>query len=197
MNKKSNNSENNKNNNIHVDEGESKILDECEISDDKKNNKESIEINNPEIITCKNKEEKLIVEIESLKDRLLRVTAEYDNFRRRTQKEKENIYTDACEDVLKLILPVLDNLERANNINDGFDELKKGIDLTIKQFKDALNKLNVEEIDTRIKFDPYLHEAVMHCMDDKYDEKEIIEVFMKGYRRGDKVLRHSMVKVVN
>lgn len=150
-----------------------------------------------EVIDDKKEIDKYIKEIDSLKDRLYRTVAEYDNFRKRTQKEKENIYTDVCEDVLKLFLPVFDNLERADIMSDGFDELKKGIELTIKQFKDAFNKLNVEEIDTNIKFDPNIHEAVMHCQDDNYGEKEIVEVFMKGYKRGDKILRYSMVKVAN
>ncbi|MCL2323370.1 MAG: nucleotide exchange factor GrpE [Oscillospiraceae bacterium] len=152
---------------------------------------------NDDIIKFKEDISKYTKEAEALKDKLVRLAAEYDNFRKRSQKEKENIYTDVCEDVLKLFLPVFDNLERANTISDGFDELKKGIELTIKQFKEALSKLNVEEIDTKVKFNPHMHEAVMHCLDDNYGEKDIVEVFLKGYKRGDKILRHSMVKVAN
>lgn len=141
--------------------------------------------------------EKLINEIDALKDRLLRITAEYDNFRKRTAKEKEGIYTDACEDVLKNILPVLDNLERANDAEGSLEDLKKGIDMTIKQFEDSLSKLGVEEICTDGEFDPNMHHAVMHIEDKKYKKNQIVEVFQKGYKKSNKILRYSMVKVAN
>lgn len=140
---------------------------------------------------------KLQNEVDTLKDRLLRITAEYDNFRKRTAKEKEQIYTDACEDVLKNILPVLDNLERADEANGSIEDLKKGIDMTIKQFKDSLSKLDVEEICNSGEFDPNMHHAVMHIEDKNYKDNEIVEVFQKGYKKGSKVLRYSMVKVAN
>ncbi len=200
MNKKSKNPNSTKHDDLGIKEEESK---NCEEIDDEskdlnsKEDKTSCDERGEEIDKYKQDIDKYEKEIEVLKDRLFRTIAEYDNFRKRSQKEKENIYTDVCEDVLKLLLPVFDNLERANSVSDGFDELKKGIELTVKQFKEALKKLNVEEIDTNSKFDPYLHEAVMHCEDGNYGEKEIIEVFMKGYKRGDKILRHSMVKVAN
>lgn len=136
-------------------------------------------------------------EIEALKDRLIRTTSEYDNFRKRSAKEKEGIYTDACEDVLKEMLPVFDNLERAISVDGSVDDLKKGIDMTIRQFSAALEKLNVEEISTECEFDPHLHNAVMHIDDEQYGTNEVVEVFEKGYKRGDKVLRYSMVKVAN
>lgn len=131
------------------------------------------------------------------KDKLLRITAEYDNFRKRTAKEKEGIYTDACEDVLKNILPVLDNLERAATVNGSIDDIKKGIEMTIRQFKESLEKLQVDEISTTEGFDPNLHNAVMHIEDSSLGENQIVEVFQKGYKRNSKVLRHSMVKVAN
>lgn len=140
---------------------------------------------------------KLNNEIEALKEKILRITAEYDNYRKRTNKEKESIYTEACEDVLKNMLPVLDNLERAAVVEGSIEDIKKGINMVIKQFKDSLDKLNVEEISTDGKFDPNFHNAVMHIEDENYGEKEIVEVFQKGYIRGNKVLRHSMVKVAN
>lgn len=140
---------------------------------------------------------KLSNEIETLKDRLMRTSAEYENFRKRTAKEKEGIYTDACEDVLKNMLPVLDNLERALTANGSVDDLKKGIEMTIRQFNDSLGKLQVEEIATDGEFDPNLHNAVMHMDDEAYGKNAIVEVFQKGYKRGNKVLRHSMVKVAN
>lgn len=136
-------------------------------------------------------------ELEALKDRLIRTTSEYDNFRKRSAKEKEGIYTDACEDVLKDILPVFDNLERAISVEGSIEDLKKGIEMTIRQFGNALEKLNVEEISTEGEFDPHLHNAVMHIDDEQYGVNSIVEVFQKGYKKGEKVLRYSMVKVAN
>jgi molecular chaperone GrpE len=136
-------------------------------------------------------------EANAYKDKLLRLNAEYDNYRKRTAKEKEGIYTDACEDVLKNMFPVLDNLERAATVEGSVEDIKKGIEMTIRQFKDGLEKLLVEEVSTTEGFDPNLHNAVMHVEDSNFEEKEIVEVFQKGYRKGDKVLRHSMVKVAN
>lgn len=140
---------------------------------------------------------KLQNEIEALKDRLLRLTAEYDNYRKRTAKEKEGIYTDACEDVLKNIFPVIDNLERASAAQGDTENLKKGIDMTIRQFNTAMEKLGVEEIPSDSGFDPNFHDAVMHVEDEQYEKNQVVEVFQKGYKKGDKVLRHSMVKVAN
>jgi Molecular chaperone GrpE (heat shock protein) len=150
-----------------------------------------------ENMKLKNELDKLNNELEALKDRLLRTNAEYDNFRKRTAKEKEGIYTDACIDVLKNMLPVLDNLERAATAEGNVDDLKKGIDLTLRQFQDSLTKLNVEEISTEAEFDPNLHNAVMHVEDENLGKNTIADVFQKGYKRGDKVIRHSMVKVAN
>ena len=140
---------------------------------------------------------KLTNEIDVLKERMLRLNAEYDNFRKRTAKEKEGIYTDACEDVLKNMLPVLDNLERALSVGGSVDDLKKGIEMTVRQFQDGLTKVQVEEVPGDGDFDPNLHNAVMHIEDEQFDKNQIVEVFQKGYKRGDKVLRHSMVKVAN
>ncbi len=136
-------------------------------------------------------------ENDSLKDKLLRTVAEYDNFRKRTSKEKENIYTEACADVLKEILPVLDNLERAVAVDGSAEDLKKGIELTINQFTASFEKLGVEEISSDGEFDPNFHDAVMHIEDENLGKNQVAEVFLKGYKKGDKVLRHSMVKVAN
>lgn len=150
-----------------------------------------------ELVILRNSKDKLQKEVDTLKDRLLRITAEYENYRKRTSKEKEGIYTDACEDVLKEILPVIDNLERAIAIEGSADDIKKGVEMTMKSFNDSLNKLNVEEIDADGNFDPNFHNAVMHVQDESLDANVIVEVFQKGYKRGDKVLRYSMVKVAN
>ena len=131
----------------------------------------------------------------------LRLAAEYDNFRKRSAKEREGIYTDACSDVLTQILPILDTLERAAQYSteaDAETPMGKGLALTLKSFSETLTKLGVTEIEALGKtFDPNLHNAVMHVEDESAGEGEIVEVFMKGYAKGDKVLRYSMVKVAN
>lgn len=147
----------------------------------------------------KNKEEikKLTNQVETLKDRLLRLTAEYENYRKRTAKEKEGIYTDACADVLKEVLPTLDNLERAYAADGSVEDLKKGIEMTMKGLQSSFEKLGVEEIPVDEGFDPNLHQAVMHVEDENLDKNVVAEVFMKGYKKGDKVIRHTVVKVAN
>ena len=147
----------------------------------------------------KNKEEikKLTNQVETLKDRLLRLTAEYENYRKRTAKEKEGIYTDACADVLKEVLPTLDNLERVYAADGSVEDLKKGIEMTMKGLQSSFEKLGVEEIPVDEGFDPNLHQAVMHVEDENLDKNVVAEVFMKGYKKGDKVIRHTVVKVAN
>ena len=178
------------------------------LNSEQSNVEENIEENNvsnldefkklkEENMTFKDKNKKLENELEALKDRLLRLSSEYENYRRRTDKEKEGIYTNACEDILKRILPVLDNLERAAVVEGDLDDIKKGIDMTIIQFIDALEKLDVVEIDATGEFDPNVHQAVMHNEDEAFGANQVAEVFQKGYKRGDKVIRHTMVRVVN
>ena len=143
--------------------------------------------------------EKKEAEIAEANDKYTRLFAEYDNFRKRTAKEKEGIYADAYIDALTQILPVLDNLERAAAYKDSDAEtLRKGLELTLKGFYETLEKMGVKEIEAEGKtFDPNVHNAVMHVDDESFGESEVVEVFAKGYARGDKVLRHSMVKVAN
>lgn len=145
----------------------------------------------------KDENKRLNNEAEALKERLLRLTAEYDNYRKRTSKEKEGIYTDACTDVLKEMIPVLDNLERAISVEGNVEDIKKGIEMTIKGFKTSFEKLGVEEIDANGEFDPNYHQAVMHIQDENLGANSIAEVFQKGYKRGDKVIRYTVVKVAN
>lgn len=166
-----------------------------EDEESEKINSEDNDINAMEKL--KDENERLNNELDTLKDRLVRTVAEYDNYRKRTAKEKEGIYTDACEDVLKLMLPVLDNLERALAAEGSIEDLKKGVDMTVKQFNDSLEKLGVEEISIEDGFDPNFHNAVMHIEDESYEKNAVVEVFQKGYKRGERVLRHSMVKVAN
>ena len=157
----------------------------------------------------KKKAKKLEAEIEELKkqleaktaecdaanDKYMRMMAEYDNFRKRSAKEKDGIYADAYSDCISNLLPILDNLERAGK-SDNYEAVAKGLELTVKAFDDALQKMGVTEIETDT-FDPNLHNAVMHVEDDQYGEGEIVEVFQKGYCKGDKVIRYAMVKVAN
>ena len=133
-------------------------------------------------------------------DKYMRLYAEYDNFRKRSQKEKEGTYADAYVDALTQILPILDNLERAAaySAEDAEHPLAKGLELTLKSFAETLEKMGVHEIPALgEKFDPNVHNAVMHVDDESFGENEVVEVFMKGYAKGDKVLRYSMVKVAN
>ncbi|MEG0238192.1 MAG: nucleotide exchange factor GrpE [Clostridium sp.] len=182
---------------INIEENDAENIEdsneEAQVSDEKK--KEEDELN----MFKKYKEEnkKLTNELETLKERLLRVSAEYENYRKRTTKEKEGIYADACVDVLKEIVPNIDNLERAVEADGNIDDMKKGVEMTLKGFNTALEKLGVEEIETKEGFDPNFHQAVMHIEDENFDENSVTEVFMKGYKKGDKVIRHSVVKVAN
>ena len=144
--------------------------------------------------------EELNKSLSEANDKYMRLYAEYDNFRRRSQKEKEGTYADAYIDALTQILPILDNLERAAQYGgeDKEHPLAKGLELTLKSFAETLEKMGVTEIPALgEKFDPNVHNAVMHVEDEAFGENEVVEVFMKGYIRGDKVLRHSMVKVAN
>ena len=133
-------------------------------------------------------------------DKYMRLYAEYDNFRRRSAKEREGVYSEAYCDAVLQILPIIDNLERAvqYTAEDPDSPMAKGIELTIKSCVEALNKMGVYEIEALGKpFDPNFHNAVMHVEDEALGENEIAEVFMKGYVKGDKVIRFSMVKVAN
>lgn len=160
---------------------------------------------------AKKKEKKLENEIEALKaeiakkdaeakeqnEKYLRVVAEYDNFRKRSKAEREGVYADACADVIGALLPVYDNIERAAAYTDAdAEKLAEGIRLTVKSFDEALKKLGVTEIEAKT-FDPSLHNAVMHVEDETKGDGEIVEVFQKGYKKGDKVIRYAMVKSAN
>lgn len=144
--------------------------------------------------------EKLTAALADSEDKYKRMLAEYDNFRRRSAKEKEGVYTEASFAALKEILPVIDNLERALAFagEDADDKLGEGVRMTLKQFGEALNKLGVEEIPALGQtFDPNFHDAVMHDEDETKGENEVTAVLLKGYRKGDRVLRCAMVKVSN
>ena len=131
-------------------------------------------------------------------DKYLRLAAEYDNYRKRTAKEKESIYGSAKADTVKSFLDVYDNLLRGAAQFAEDDPNRQGMDLICKQFVDVLGKLGVTEIEAMGKpFDPERHNAVMHVEDEEIEESTVVEVFQKGFIMGDKVLRFSMVKVAN
>ena len=136
-------------------------------------------------------------ELAAEKDKYMRMIAEYDNYRRRTAKEKDGIYADAYADALKGILPILDNLERAVGVSEA-EALQKGLSMTLKGAEDALAKMGVTAFGEKGEtFDPEKHNAVMHIEDEQYGESEITEVYQKGYAKGDKILRFAMVIVAN
>ena len=147
----------------------------------------------------------LLTELESLKnqvaqqeDKFLRLAAEYDNYRRRTAKEKESIWSEAKADAAVAFLPVYDNLERALKQETADEAYKKGVEMTMTQLKEVLTKLGIEEIPALGEpFDPNLHNAVMHVEDEGAGENTIVDVFQTGFKSGDKVVRFAMVKVAN
>lgn len=145
------------------------------------------------------KEEELQKALDEKNDQFLRICAEYDNFRKRSQKEKQDIYTSSRADVFKDLLPVLDNFDRAaQNKGAGLEDYSKGIDLIFQQFADILKKNGVEVFGAPgDEFDPNIHNAVMIVEDDSFGENTVAEVFSKGYKLGDKVIREAVVKVAN
>lgn len=137
-------------------------------------------------------------ELAALNDKYLRLCAEYDNFRRRSQKEKTELYADVKANAVNAFLPVYDNLERAIAQETADKAYAKGVEMIMAQFMKTLEGLGVSKIDdVGEKFDPNLHNAVMHVDDEEKGENEIVEVFQKGFTLGDKVIRFSMVKVAN
>lgn len=166
--------------------------DESGKKEKKKNKKADAELS--ELKTALEAKE---AELAEANDKYLRLYAEYDNFRKRSAKEREATFFDAKSDTLQAILPVLDNMERATAFSEA-DKILEGMNLILKSFGETLARLDVKEIEALGKsFDPNLHYAVMHVEDESYGEGEIIEVLQKGYTCGDKVIRYAMVKVAN
>lgn len=146
----------------------------------------------------KTPEQKLTEELTAEKDRYLRLAAEYDNYRRRSIRERENIYSDVKLDTIGKLLPVYDNLERALNAPTEDEAYRKGVEMTMNQLIEVFTKLGVTPIETEGKtFDPTVHNAVMHIEDENRGEGEIVAEFQKGFRLGDRVIRCSMVQVAN
>ena len=137
-------------------------------------------------------------ELEEKDDRIKRLIAEFENFKKRSGKEREFLYGSILSDIVSSLLPVLDNLENAANTETADENYKQGVELVLKQFKDVLVANNVKEIEgVGATFDPEVHEAVSSVVDENLGEKEIKEVFRKGYKIGNKVIRHAMVVVAN
>ncbi|TDT51108.1 nucleotide exchange factor GrpE [Fonticella tunisiensis] len=188
--------------NVEAAFSEKEVLDEQNTL----NNEEVTEKNCTEEEEGENNNLKFIKRIEELEkqceeylDLARRTRAEFDNYRKRSAKERESLYDDGFSDAVKSLLPILDNLERAVNFSQAeSSSLSEGVEMVLKMFKDTLVKMGVEEIEAEgKKFDPDFHNAVMHIEDENYEENVIVEVFQKGYKYKNKVIRYSMVKVAN
>ncbi len=139
----------------------------------------------------------LEAELKEKDDKYLRMAAEYDNFRRRSREEKAATYADALSDTVGELLPIIDNLERAAMYDDG-EKVKEGLMMTAKSVSAVLEKLGIETVGAIGEtFDPNLHNAVFHVEDEAFGEGEIVEVFQKGYKKGNKIIRFAMVKTAN
>ena len=163
---------------------------------DKQNNKSMEKAD--EIIELKKQMASMKAEIEEKDDRYKRIMAEFENYKKRSAKERESLYDSIISEIVSSFLPVLDNLEKAAVAETKDEEYKKGVELMLQQLKDVLASKGVKEIETVGKtFDPELHEAVSSVVDENLGEKEIKEEFRKGYMIGNRVIRHSMVIVAN
>ena len=141
--------------------------------------------------------EELQKELGRQKDLLLRTAAEYENFRRRSQKERENVYADAYAEALGEVMPMVDNLERALQCGEG-EQLHKGLEMVMNQFQEMLKKLGIETFGEKgDTFDPNIHHAIMHEDNENLPENSIVEVFQRGYKKGERIIRCAMVKVAN
>lgn len=138
------------------------------------------------------------LELEETTDRLKRIMAEFENYKKRSSKEREMLYNSILGDIIASFLPVIDNLEKAAQAETKDENYKQGLELVLKQFNDVLTKFGVEEIKTVGEtFDPEVHDAVSSIQDDTKKEKEIVQEFRKGYKIGSRIIRHAMVVVAN
>ena len=188
---------------VHTEEinsGEKTVKPSEDKKSDKKSKKEKEkEKKNDEEKKAEQAEQAVSEAMAALNDKYLRLCAEYDNFRRRSQKEKDNLYGDVKADTLLKFLPVYDNLVRALNTPTEDEAYKKGVEMTMTQLVESLKGINVAIIDAAAgtAFDPNFHNAVMHVEDESLGENVIAETFQQGFQIGDKVIRHAMVKVAN
>ena len=170
-------------------------MEEKEINKEESQKEDEIESTPDELELANKKAYDAEKKCAELNDKYLRLMAEYDNFRKRSLKERDGIYAEAYSDAVKQLLPVIDNIERSVAFATD-EETRKGLNMIVTQMVEALNKMGVTVIETK-EFDPNVHNAVMHVDDESFGEGEIIEVFQKGYMYKDKVIRYAMVKVAN
>lgn len=164
---------------------------------DTKADKKKVKKLEAEIAELQKQVEEKDAAMKECEDKYLRMMAEYDNFRKRSAKEKEGTYSEAYADALTAILPIIDNLERAVGVSEA-EAVLKGLEMTLKGADEALKKMGVEAFGAEGEpFDPNMHNAVMMVEDANHGEGEIVSVFQKGYRKGDKIIRYAMVTVAN
>jgi len=189
----------NENENEVIEELE-EIIEKTEDGEEDNTIREKLKEKSNEIKKLGDELAKKTEDYDNLYDKYLRVNAEYDNFRKRTAKEKEGIYSDAAIDILKNLLPTLDNLERAVQYADATEpeKVSDGVKMIYAQFINSLANIGVEEIKSvGEQFDPEVHNAVFHEEDESKPDNTVTEALQKGYIKGDKVIRPAMVKVVN
>ncbi|MBQ8576170.1 MAG: nucleotide exchange factor GrpE [Clostridia bacterium] len=170
------------------------------LAKDKKiNNADEEVIEEKEVAAEPSKEEELQKQLDEKNDQLLRMAAEYDNFRKRSQREKDALYAECKASVINALLPVADNFDRIFANPDGtLEDYKKGVEMTFKQFSEVFKSLGIESFgEVGEEFDPNFHNAVMHTEDDSVGENTITTVIVKGYKLGDKIIRPAMVAVAN
>ena len=190
-------------NNKNIENGETidkNLISECEAADENIPVEQHEDLKN-EMNELKTKLEELRSKYDECFSMLQRVAADFDNYKKRVQREKENWERDAICEVVALFLPILDNLERAIKAAEqecDFKSILEGVKMVYSQFNEVLRNLGVEPIICEgEKFDPNFHEALIHIKDDAYDENVVVEELRKGYIKDNKVIRHSAVKVAN
>lgn len=176
--------------NIEQEEVEEKLEDKvCE--EEQTNSEEKIEKEVLETVSKK--------QFDEINDKFIRLAAEYDNFRKRSQRERESVHSDAVSFAVKALLPTYDNLERALKVETADCEYKKGVEMTMTQLVDSFKSIGVEKIDCKIgdEFNPNIHNAVMHVENEEFGENTVCDIFQQGFKIGEKVIRHAMVQVAN
>jgi len=186
---------------MQMDDKKPLDIEENENAEEKERSDETETGENNELEDIKLKLDDKSKQCEEYLNMLQRTAAEFDNFKKRTAREKEALYTEAVSDVVSAFLPVVDSIERAIQVCSGQQEeqsIREGMELVKRQVNDVLKKLGVEELNcVGADFNPEFHNAVMHITDDSYGQNVVVEEFQKGYVFKDKVIRHSMVKVAN
>ena len=184
---------------IAVEEAATEAVTEEAVAEEKesKADKKKVKKQDAKIAELEKKLEEKDAALAEQNDKYMRMMAEYDNFRKRSAKEKEGTYADAYADALTAILPIIDNLERAVGVSEA-EAVLKGLEMTLKGADEALQKMGVEAFGAEgDEFDPNIHNAVMMVDDESKKSGEIVSVFQKGYRKGDKIIRYAMVTVAN